>query len=589
MRTERAGGHRSWGAAVPGIFGLVAVLLATPPFLLASSPSLAQSQPVIQFTNVNPVQTTTSANTPVSVDLASALAFTDPNDGLCSNDPINLSVASPQHGSAAISGTVVTYTPQNGFSGVDSFAYTVSTPGGSFCGPTSASSTISVTVSAPPAPPPVANQSPPSPPNPDQDPTVGATVGSMQNSMNTATQMQFVNFEQRLRELRSGAHGVNIAGLQIGMAGHAFSITDFARRGSPFGTMAENLGGPDERLLRARALTTGSEALRDPGAGLGAGTRAALRDWSARTGDNAGTGAAGSRSGPLQRLSQSSDEPEVELPDRVGVFINGLVNIGRVNGTASSAGSSFTTGGVSFGVDYRFTPNLVLGVGGGFSSTGNDIEGGSKSDNQTFNVTLYGTDRPLDPVYIDGQVSFGSLDFNNKRLVTTTGQIAESKPGGRQVSASLTGGYEFTEGAATIGPYLRLAGGHGSIDSATETGAGTADLSYDSQHVDSVTTTLGLHGDYAISTSFGIVSPYGRVEYEHQFAATNQAATVSFASGTTGFSVAGTPLTRNYFNLGAGVSVLLENALSMFVDYEGLVGDNNRTSHLFTFGLSKRF
>ncbi|MDO6415097.1 Ig-like domain-containing protein [Sphingomonas sp. BIUV-7] len=53
----------------------------------------------------------------------------------------------PTHGSAGISGDVVTYTPGSGYSGLDSFTYTATGPGG-----TSAPATVSITVAAPPAP-----------------------------------------------------------------------------------------------------------------------------------------------------------------------------------------------------------------------------------------------------------------------------------------------------------------------------------------------------------------------------------------------------------------------------------------------------
>jgi len=58
----------------------------------------------------------------------------------------------PQHGSASLSGSTVTYTPAANYIGPDSFTFTVTGPGGTSAG------TITVTVSPPP--PPVANSAP---------------------------------------------------------------------------------------------------------------------------------------------------------------------------------------------------------------------------------------------------------------------------------------------------------------------------------------------------------------------------------------------------------------------------------------------
>ncbi|UYY57372.1 Ig-like domain-containing protein [Sphingomonas sp. S2-65] len=60
----------------------------------------------------------------------------------------SVAVASaPAHGTASVSGDVVTYTPAAGYYGADSFTYTATGPGG-----TSAPATVSVNVAVPPAP-----------------------------------------------------------------------------------------------------------------------------------------------------------------------------------------------------------------------------------------------------------------------------------------------------------------------------------------------------------------------------------------------------------------------------------------------------
>ena len=56
-------------------------------------------------------------------------------------------VTAPAHGTTAVNGDVVTYTPTSGYFGADSFTYTVSGPGG-----TSAAATVSLTVATPPPP-----------------------------------------------------------------------------------------------------------------------------------------------------------------------------------------------------------------------------------------------------------------------------------------------------------------------------------------------------------------------------------------------------------------------------------------------------
>ncbi len=85
---------------------------------------------------VGNVSLTTSYNTAGSVGLSAS--------GVYSSLAV---VAAPSHGSASISGSTATYTPTAGYYGADSFTYNATGPGG-----TSASATVSITVSNPPAP-----------------------------------------------------------------------------------------------------------------------------------------------------------------------------------------------------------------------------------------------------------------------------------------------------------------------------------------------------------------------------------------------------------------------------------------------------
>ena len=83
---------------------------------------------------------TTPQDTPVDVDVVANDTDTDPEDTLSIT-----AVSAPSHGTATIasgSATIVTYTPNSGFSGADSFDYTVSD------GTDTATGTVTITVAA---------------------------------------------------------------------------------------------------------------------------------------------------------------------------------------------------------------------------------------------------------------------------------------------------------------------------------------------------------------------------------------------------------------------------------------------------------
>src|SRR5580700_7241614 len=68
-------------------------------------------------------------------------------------------------------------------------------------------------------------------------------------------------------------------------------------------------------------------------------------------------------------------------PDnRWGVFVTGLGEFSNVDSTPIAAGYDVNTGGVTFGIDYRLTPNFAIGLTGGYAHTSVGLDGGGNID-----------------------------------------------------------------------------------------------------------------------------------------------------------------------------------------------------------------
>jgi len=388
---------------------------------------------------------------------------------------------------------------------------------------------------------------------PQNDPSVIGVVDAMQQSMIFTGLTQIDNFNRRLEELREGARGLSISGLNL--FGLPLSTAAFSAR-----------PGAGSHLVQQ--AVAGGTTMSDVGSGQGPWRRLAASDG--------GTSDAGGAA--------------IELPDRVGIFLNGIVSVGDFNGTGSQYGSGLRNIGVSGGIDYRFTEKLIVGIGGGYTGSSTTIGDDSKTSSNGYNLTLYGTGRPTDNIYIDALANIGRIDFTTDRVVSAIGVTADGAPNGTQFSGSLTGGYEFAVQSYTFGPYLRLNGSHTTLPAFSEQGAGANDVSYSAQTVDSLSAVLGFRGDDAISTAHGILSPHLRIEYQHEFEGGSPVG-VQFAADTTGssFGTIQNQVSHNYVTLGGGVSFLTEAALAAFVDYETILGYSRLTYHTFTIGISKRF
>jgi large repetitive protein len=152
------------GGAAPYTFSLVSGGL--PPGMSMSSAGVFSGAPVLAgsynftvratdlngFTGDQAYTVVIGAAVPVAVnDTATTNAGSAVTIAVTANDSgtiASIALASaPVHGSAAVSGLSIVYTPNSGFFGSDSFTYTASGPGG-----TSNAATVSVTVSALPVP-----------------------------------------------------------------------------------------------------------------------------------------------------------------------------------------------------------------------------------------------------------------------------------------------------------------------------------------------------------------------------------------------------------------------------------------------------
>ena len=74
-----------------------------------------------------------------------------------------------------------------------------------------------------------------------------------------------------------------------------------------------------------------------------------------------------------------------------GVWISGSGQFVDVNGDGNGKGYEFTTGGVSFGLDYRLTKNFAVGVTLGYAHNWTSLTGDGNIDVNTGRGGLYAT------------------------------------------------------------------------------------------------------------------------------------------------------------------------------------------------------
>ncbi|NYT39178.1 tandem-95 repeat protein [Sphingomonas sp. R-74633] len=113
----------------------------------ATGPGGTSAASTVSVTVATPAAPVAAAKSGVSVGYNSAGTAIDLAPSITGVHSALTVATAPTHGTTTVSGDVVTYKPTAGYFGADSFAYTVTGPGG-----TSAAATVSLTVATPPPP-----------------------------------------------------------------------------------------------------------------------------------------------------------------------------------------------------------------------------------------------------------------------------------------------------------------------------------------------------------------------------------------------------------------------------------------------------
>lgn len=288
-------------------------------------------------------------------------------------------------------------------------------------------------------------------------------------------------------------------------------------------------------------------------------------------------------------LSQATDEAAAAaaqdaLGGRFGLFLNGQGSFGTRDATANTRGYDTRTAGLTGGVDYRFTDNLVVGaaLGAVRAKSSFDADYGDASANGVAG-SLYGS-WYHGKLYVDFIATLGMNRYDTRRAIGVTDALGATN--GRQLGSSVSVGWNTSRGALSFGPYVRAGYIRVDVDNFTETGSTGGEMDVSRQAATSFTTALGGQASYAISRSWGVLSPSLRVEFERE-----QRQAVRELSGSlvadpirTLFAIPTDTPDKTYFNVGAGLAAQFANGRAAFINYEGMFGRAQMTNHAVVVG-----
>jgi len=299
----------------------------------------------------------------------------------------------------------------------------------------------------------------------------------------------------------------------------------------------------------------------------------------------------------------ASADPTFQL-GKLGFFITGEGDWLNKDVTRFEPGFSSNTGGAIVGADYRVLPWLTGGLALSYLGTNGTFNGNNGHFNtDAFGVTLYGSGAPLPNLFVDGTLGYTLRAYNTVRRASfaNNGQafdgFVQGESTGNEFRTSVLAGYDFPLRALVVGPRVGVNYSTNDIDSYAEHNVSPKNidtglqLSYDSQHRESLTTTVGAFASYAISTSIGVFVPQFTGDWVHEFYDNQRVIYFRFREdlGQTKLRFQTDSPDRNYANLSTGVVLVLPKNMQVFLSFRALVGYTAREAYTANGGLRVGF
>jgi outer membrane lipase/esterase len=276
-------------------------------------------------------------------------------------------------------------------------------------------------------------------------------------------------------------------------------------------------------------------------------------------------GASGLIVSDVNGQSGGADNPDKPLAG----FVTGSYGWGSRDDRSSAVGFDYTTKNIYGGLDYRITPNFVLGALFGYGTTDSSLHASTgTTDFDSYQGALYATYFNGGFYATAGATVVGTDWDKITRNVFFVGESTQGSTKGQSGGLKVETGYAFGINGFNVGPVAGMRWSSIAIDGYSESGAPGLNQIVGEQSFQSLIASFG--GEVSTVTDFmGLsVAPHLRVTYDHEFKDANRVVTTALVSQPL-LSVT-TPLddpAKDSVRIGGGVDVALADSLTAMVDF----------------------
>ncbi|MBL8781831.1 MAG: autotransporter domain-containing protein [Alphaproteobacteria bacterium] len=261
---------------------------------------------------------------------------------------------------------------------------------------------------------------------------------------------------------------------------------------------------------------------------------------------------------------------------------------GETDGDAGSSGTDFDVVGGIVGIDHVFSPILLAGVAGQWTTSDIDFNGlpdNAEVDSLELGAYMsYGDTR----LYLNANASVIWHDIEVNRFGIGTQAFGDYD--GTTISGYVEAGKIFeTQSGFRIQPLVALSYAHLETDAYSETGTGTL-LNVFESDFDTLKSNIGARFAYPFTMQSGRkLVPEARVVWAHEFLDDQSSFLATVQGGLpTPSLIVGEEYSRDTLILGTGLTAPLSDATTLFIDYDAGLNEDI-TTHTLSAGLRTRW
>lgn len=259
----------------------------------------------------------------------------------------------------------------------------------------------------------------------------------------------------------------------------------------------------------------------------------------------------------------------------VALWMTGTLGDGRMDRRGGR--NKFDSYGVTLGLDYQASTDLIVGGAVGFGSDKTAIDDfGSKTVSRQVTGSFYGTYQLMDNWFLDAVAGYGKTNFDNRRWSSADSALVSGKRTGNVTFGSLGLSRLITTQHVGFQPYVRVDASSIRLDPYAESGASGA-LTYARSKLSAQALLTGINAFHDIPMEAATLTPSARVQYARNFNGEGDQSMFfsDLGAGSQNYSIRTEGMPKQYSSVGIGMRYQRQKSVAFDVTYTASYGSDS--------------